>query len=735
MLDYKKHINPLFREIDTIKDFSKVIKETELLKEEYNYLEPVARNIIEQILRDYDRIEKLEKELEKQIEEIQSSSGDDKKDAVTVYNQLLRDLQAKVTKVNLNLETLNSPYFGKIKFFRKQDRKEVISYLGKFGLFDSETKKMLITDWRAPIANLYYQNSGPAENVSFSTPVGKQHGDLTQKRQFEISRTRINNIYDAKTGNVAADEFLLSQLQARVGSKLADIVATIQSQQNEIIREEIDKTIIIQGVAGSGKTTILLHKIAYLLFKHQSEIDPRKSIIIAPNKMFLDYISDVLPSLGIENLEHNTFLFWAKKVLGWDDKYTISTLQEDLEIKEFKGSYNFKLLVEEYFKSFEEDFLENIPSTMRYDIAQKYYDLKEKHKNISMQERVDLAINYAVAQKQFRKNLSEGYVAPIQGMKDQVKVVQDYVKKKYNAYKIYKNMFKFVKKSKFASPEILQKTKKYNERSLVSKGKLSYYKTEDLPPIIWFHFQIFGERDYIKDCVLADEAQDLSPFQILILKQIAKNDNLTLAGDIAQSIIPPFYIKNWEEIIDMLEKESSSLKISYHKLHRCYRTTVEIIEFANKIFRENFPKEFVLPEAVLRHGEKVEYIESDNLDDLIMVINKEFKKDIASLALICRDISHADEVYKKLDEKKDKIERQILNHDEDNYEGGLLILPVEKAKGLEFDTVIIADMTEEKYKQTELDIRLFYVAITRALHKLYIHSPKSKKKSKLLLSQ
>ncbi len=731
MIDHKKHINPLFKEIETIKDFTNVVKDTELLKEEYEYLEPVTLQILEQISRDYKRIEKLEKELEKQILEIQSSTGDDKSEAVSIYNQLLKDLEDKVKKVNLNLETLNVPYFGKIKFLRIPDDKEITSYIGKFGLFNPKTNKMLITDWRAPIANLYYQNSGPTEDISFTSPAGVQKGDLTQKRQFEISRARINNIYDAKTGNVAADEFLLSQLQGRVGKKLQDIVSTIQSQQNEIIREEINKVVIIQGVAGSGKTTILLHKIAYLLFKHQDVISPNRAIIIAPNKMFLDYISDVLPSLGIENLEHNTFLFWAKKVLDWDDKYTISTDTQDLEVKSFKGSYNFKLLLEEYFQTFEEDFLENIPSTMRYDISTRYYDLKQKHPDISMKERVDLAINYAIAQKQFKKNLSEGYVAPVEGVRDKVKLINDYVKSKYSPYKIYKNMFKFIKESKFASPEIIKKIKKYNGKTIVSKGKLSFYKMEDLAPIIWLHFQIFGLSSYVKDCVLADEAQDLSPFQILILKQIAKNDNLTLAGDLAQSIIPPFYIKSWEEVIKMLEEEGDS-NISYHKLHRCYRTTVEITDFANKIFKKQFPKEFVLPEAVLRHGEEVEIIETDDSNKLIEIINKEFNKDIASLALICKDRAHADRIYEELNKHKNQIKRQILSHNEDNYEGGLLVLPIEKAKGLEFDTVIIADMDETNYKKKELDVRLFYVAVTRALHKLYIHVSKSKKKSTLL---
>ncbi len=727
MPDYKRNINPLFKEIADIQDFRNIVKDSKLLEEEYGYLENVVNKIVQEISKEYRGIEKLSQEIEKQIYEIETTTGDDRSDAVSLYNQMLTEMEFKIRNINLKLEKLNSPYFGKIIFKRKPEDKEITSYIGKFALFDFQTKKMLVTDWRAPIANLYYQNSGPQENVSFETPVGKQEGALTQKRQFEIARGRINNIYDAKTGNVAADEFLLSQLKGRVGKKLTDIVATIQSQQNEIIREDINKIVIIQGVAGSGKTTILLHKIAYLLFKHERDIKAHKSLIIAPNKMFLDYISDVLPSLGIDNLEHNTFVFWAKNILKWDEKYTISTTKDDLEVKEFKGSHKFKMLLEEYFKSFEEDLLENIPSTMKHDIAKKYHSLKKEHPDISMKERLDIAINYANSQKQFRKNLSEGYVAPVQGMDEKIKKVQHYLKQKYNPYKIYKNMFQYIPHSQYASKKLLEKLKGYNKRNLVQ----NYYKIEDLAPILWIHFEIYGVKSYKKDYILADEAQDLSPFQILILHKIAKNNNLTLAGDLAQSIIPPFYIKEWEEIISMLKKEGGiKEEISYHKLNKCYRTTIEIIDFANDILKKCFSQKFALPEAVLRHGEPVEYIQND--DELIKKINEEFNKDIASLALICKDVNHANSVYERLNQKKEKIKRQILSHDENNYESGLLVIPVQKAKGLEFDTVIVAEMTDQNYKANEMDTRLFYVAITRALHKLYIHTPKGKRTSALI---
>jgi DNA helicase II / ATP-dependent DNA helicase PcrA len=742
MPNYKKYINPLFEEIENIKNFSKVKKDTKLLKEEYPYLEKTTQILINKILNDYSKLEELNEQLEKIIKQIESTTGDDKEDAVTTYNQMFLKLEDDIEKINRRLSILNSPYFGKIFFQRKKDKdfskKDVTTYIGKFGIFDTEIQKILVTDWRAPIANLYYQNSGPADSVSFNGPTGIQKGNLIQKRQFEINRARLNSIYDAKTGTISADEFLIAQLEARVASKLTDIVATIQKQQNEIIRENIDKPIIIQGVAGSGKTTILLHKIAYLLFTYPKKINPKNSIIIAPNKMFLDYISDVLPSLGIEHLEYNTFLFWSKKVLGWDDRYVISVEKDNLNVKKFKGSYKFKLLLEEYFESFEEDLLENIPNTLKYEIADRYYDLKQRYSEISMTERIELSIDYATAQKQYRKNLKEGFVAPIESMDKKIKDVKEYFKRKMNVYKIYKNMFDYIKENDYLDKELLNEIKKYNKKTIYFEKGYYYYKTEDLPPLLWLHFQFYGYKDYTKDYVLVDEAQDLSPFQILILKQISKNNNLTLAGDLAQAIVPPFHIKTWDDIIEVLRKDDEELKeISLHELHRCYRTTIEIINFTNEIFKKYFTKEFKLPEAVLRHGEEVEFVECENpegLENLIKIINKEFDKDISNLAVICKDIAHANTMFARLKEKQSQIRRNVMSHNENNYESGLLVLPVEKAKGLEFDTVIIAEMTDKHYKVNELDIKLLNVGMTRALHKLYIHTIKSAKGSELLES-
>lgn len=269
---------------------------------------------------------------------------------------------------------------------------------------------------------------------------------------------------------------------------------------------------------------------------------------------------------------------------------------------------------------------------------------------------------------------------------------------------------------------------KYTLEGVVRSGKNKTYRIEDLAPILYLHLKIHGHSEYEKEYVMVDEAQDLSLVQILTLLQIAKNQNITIAGDLAQSIIPPFYIKDWESVINLFSKFNKD-RYSYHQLNRCYRTTLEIIEYSNKIFRNRFPKTYKLPEAVLRHGESIRILEhkknileisEKEVKNLIEIIKKEFEKGSLTCALVCKDKEYAQKTYERLIKYEEYLEKDIVDFTEQDYKTGLLILPVENAKGLEFDTVILLDVNSDTYPDTELSTRLLYVAITRALHRLLI---------------
>lgn len=709
--------------IDQINDFSSIKIKNHTEKEEYPHLEKVTNinaYFCKKIIR---RLKELEIELEKQVEVIEMETDlDARKEAVGVYNKILKNIQDCIVRINRDLSKLDSPYFGKILFeLNIKDRiSQMPVYIGKFALVDQNTYKPLISDWRAPIANIYYENSGPTENLHYNTPSGVKSGNLLQKRQFNISEARFINIYDAKSGNVAADEFLLAQLNKRLGEKLQDIVATIQAQQNDIIRDKINRPIIIQGVAGSGKTTILLHRLAYLFYTYKEYIHPERSLIVGPNKMFLDYIADVLPSLGIDNVEANTYIFWAKNILGWNDKYTLDPSEPDLEIKEYKGSIQFLETVDSYFEEFESDLLENIPYTTKEIVKHRYYELKKTYPNIAMNERLTLALEYSFTQKQFREKRIEALSKKSDFEKEKKKEISKYFNRNTVPIEVYKNMFK--------KGYTTSKIAKYTLPTLTKKGKNHILRIEDIAPILYLHLKIYGTKEYEKEYVMVDEAQDLSVVQIATLLQISRKHNVTIAGDLAQSIIAPFYIKDWNQIIELFKKLNIE-EYSFHQLNRCYRSTVEIIEYGNKIFRDRFPKSYKLPEAVLRHGEDIKTIVHDktidSLDEnrvkeLIDILKKEFAKGSVTCALICRNRKHTKDTYERLSKYEQYLGKEIVDFTLNDYKTGLLILPIEDAKGLEFDTVILLDVNREHYPDSELSTRLLYVAITRALHRLII---------------
>lgn len=723
MQTFEKELNPLYMRVDELADFTSVTPRSDTEKEEYSHLSKVTSLVVSTLQKLLSKLHDLEEELEDQVKRIERETDlDSRVEAVGVYNKILKQIQEYVTRINKELSTLDSPYFGKIVFDTTLNgtRRTLPIYIGKFALVDQDTYKPLISDWRAPIANLYYENSGPSDNLSYLSPSGLKEGNLIQKRQFSISEARIKNIYDAKTGNVAADEFLLAQLTERIGQKLKDIVATIQAQQNDIIREEINKPVIIQGVAGSGKTTILLHRLAYLFYAHKEQIRPERTLLIAPNKMFLDYISDVLPSLGVEHVEANTYMFWAKNILGWNETYILYPGEENLKYKEYKGSIDFITKLEEYLKEFESELLDNVPYVRKDIVERRYYELKKTYPYITMSERLTLALEFAFAQKQFREQRTGYFTDTLDKDMEKRKEITKYFTQKTLPIEIYRNMFKKGYLEKDIS--------KYTLEGVKRDGKQKTFRMEDLAPILFIHLQIHGHKEHEKDYIMVDEAQDLSLVQILTLLQIAKNRNITIAGDLAQSIIPPFYIKDWKQVITLFDKWNIE-KYSYHQLNRCYRTTVEVIEYANKIFKNRFPDSYKLPEAVLRHGEDIRILSDSKkiiemndkeIKGFVEIIKKEFEKGSVSCALICREKEQARMIYNKLKDYEPYLERDIVDYSSSDYKTGLLVLPVEDAKGLEFDTVIIVDVNEQTYPDTELSTRLLYVAITRALHRLVI---------------
>lgn len=720
MIDFFKYLSPIYYKIDDIADLEKYSpseKEFQIelphLKETIGYLDSQVRSYIK-------TLKELSIELEKYIEVIEAETGDDKDAATKDYNKLLSHIKNHVNKTNLHLQTLSSPYFGKLVFKNSETKRTTTTYIGKTAVFNNNDLQLLVSDWRSPIANLYYEEAGPTKDCKFQTPAGIQKGDLLEKKQFIINNGRFNYISDIKSGNKSMDAFLEIHLRERTGKQLEDIVATIQRDQNKIIREEKDIPVIIQGVAGSGKTTILLHKIAYLIFAYKEELDQSDFLVIAPNKTFIEYISNVLPTLGVYNIQINTFLFWAFSILNWDKKYLIYN-ESDLSINKFKGSIQYYHVIKQLFEAYENKILNNIHDPLREKIKTRYYQLKETTNNISFKERLEIAIEYAFNQR-LMKEADFSRKKYIRGRKTKI-LNQLNLKSAYSTYRILlhdKTLLENIDKTILPSnwDKIVKNTLIYLQPS----SQIKRYALHDLAPLIWLQSQLDNTLNFQKELILADEAQDLSEFQIFVLGLFVKKQNLILAGDIAQGIKKPTFIHSWAKVENMLKDELGFSNISYHELSKCYRTTIEIIDYIHRNLKSNFLERFTVPQAVIRHGEPVKEIATNNwkdkkskLENLLTELSEKNKG--GTIAVLTKKQTTANQIKDYLENTSLKF--QIANDEEENYTTGIHIMTIENAKGLEFDSVILADYNEKYYAQLS-DQKLLYVGLTRALHRLIV---------------
>ncbi|MCA9376586.1 UvrD-helicase domain-containing protein [Candidatus Nomurabacteria bacterium] len=732
MQDFYQYLNPIHSSLERISDTSDLSPKNPLEKVEFEYLKDVILPLAEDLKAGVSHIDNLSEQIEHMIWVIDNETGDDKTEAIGLYNKLIQQMQDLVDRLNRLFDILDTPYFGKVIFERKAgegfSKTTMPAYIGKFGYFDKSTGKALISDWRSPIANLYYNNSGPQKGVSFVSPVGTQHGDLTEKLQFDVSMGRIREIYKTESGNIAVDEFLLKELKQRSGEKLKEIVSTIQAQQNNIIRADIDSPLLIQGVAGSGKTTIILHRMAYLMYAYPEKILPKRSLVIAPNKLFIDYISDVLPSLGVKGMQQNTYLFWSRELVALSDKHVIDDT-EPIEVKSIKGSILYYEHIKSYLEQFIEKFFANMPTTAAPYVEESFYEIREKHPELPFKELVDLAVESVFSTRTLNRSFSES-LSRSGADKEREKHIKDYIRSNLNVYNIYLASFKdkHPNNTPLTNEQWMLITRASTQTTRKNKGFMGY-ATSDLAPLVMIRDFLFGTLNDMYDHILIDEAQDLSPFQIATLVVHAKKGNVTIAGDTAQSIIPPFHYKEWSGLIEFLSN-IAGLEVQYHDLNKSYRSTQQIIEFSTKILASEFPKTYKLPEAVLRTGDDVIIDRTDDIikndpeafKSLLKAIKEEIETKAPSVAVICRDDIHSDLLYSLI--SQEDLGLQVYSHQMENFHDGIQVLPVRMAKGLEFSSVIVVDLAKEFYDNEE-EARLLYVSFTRALHRLRIIAPKS----------
>ncbi len=667
----------------------------------------------------------------------------------------------------------NKPYFARIDFKEKNENKIESLYIGKISVLDSETQESIIVDWRAPISNLYYD--GRIGNSSYKSPEGIIEGEISLKRQYFIENQILQKFSDIDLK--ATDELLQVALEEKADDRLKNIVATIQGDQNAIIRADINKPLIVQGVAGSGKTTIALHRIAYLIYTYEKEFNPDNFMIIAPNKFFLNYISNVLPDLGVENVKQYTFEDLAYEIIGKrlkisDSNEKLVTIVNkefddinkgnvDIIIQEskYKSSIKFKSVIDDFLSMIEENYLpkkdfilENI-RIMRYENMQKLF--LDTYKNLTFIRRIEeikkhvfskirnnsLKIEEAIKKQRTLKinqMLKENITSEEKTQKrleifeetekilkmlykEDMKIVDFYFNEieKIDSFEYYKKFISEYIYDVIQNKELANYLVKNTLQNLQNK-EIAF---EDLAPIMYIHYKIYGAKVNTKlRHVIIDEAQDYGEFQFSVLKTILNSSSMTILGDIAQGV--HFYrgIENWEEFTQVEFPNEDTI---YLTLDKTYRTTKEIMNKANEVI-DKLPereKKFIVKGIpVIDRKDSIKLYKKETEEEIIKSIAEKLdeylKIGFKSIAIIGKDMNECKKIKKSIS-KYSNLPKLIQSKDSE-YNAGISIVPSYLAKGLEFDSVILYNVNDKNYAETSLDTKLLYVAMTRAMSKLDI---------------
>lgn len=673
------------------------------------------------------------------------------------------------------MKARKKPYFSRIDF-REQGRERVDSiYIGKTSLYRAEDEIPLIVDWRAPIANVYYE--GRIGETSYESEGVTQQGELLLKRQFTIDNGELKEILDVDI--TTNDAFLQAALEGSAEDKLKDIASTIQAEQNRVIRADMAKPLIVQGAAGSGKTTIALHRIAYFIYTYEKLFDPESFMIIAPNRLFINYISEVLPELGVEKVVQTTFIDLMADLVGTKYKLMdpstklIDLIHASADVEStnamnlmkwasaFKGSICFKEIVDAYVKDIvsrftpSEDFsLEGHVIVAQERIEQMitesvsylplYKSVNEIKKTLKTQLKLHTAELSDTTQNKYDRQIRKLWNTVEPSEERRLKIVHLIDTRDKRLEEIREASRTLVRKylAKFPRVDLLNCYKelvcsemlmhRYSKQPLQSEqvAHLCRFSAdllarkrlelEDYAPLVYLKHRLMGfESDLGIRSVVIDEAQDFSIFQLVSLKAIFNTEMFTLLGDISQGIHSYRGIQNWADVQEHVFKTKDS---NYMTLIQSYRTTIEVMELANVVITKLNNPQIVLASPVIRHGEKPEIHIYQTEKPLLKSLEKKIrhlqKENFKSIAIICKTKDECSCVEKHLVHAKG-IDALLLSEVEDHYEAGVVIVPSYLAKGLEFDVVLIVNL-QEQYREEELDIKLLYVAMTRALHRLCI---------------
>ncbi|WP_209124684.1 RNA polymerase recycling motor HelD [Alkalihalobacillus sp. BA299] len=658
---------------------------------------------------------------------------------------------------------MHSPYFGRVDFLETGESDSERVYIGTSSFVDKNGVDFYVYDWRAPISSLYY-DYGPGV-AQYDTPGGTVNGMMKVKKQYIIRNGTLLHMFD--TGITIGDEMLQTVLGAQADAQMKSIVATIQKEQNQIIRNEKGKLLIVQGVAGSGKTSAALQRVAYLLYRYRDTLTAENIVLFSPNSMFNSYVSSVLPELGEENMQQTTFQEYLEYRLGntftIEDPFSqmefVLTRSKDKSYEvgiagiQLKSSILFMQIIDQYLTLLKEDGIifkgfkfrgqvlfsrslikdyfysldKSLPIPNRMNMTAEW--LLKELRNFELLERKEEWVEremelldkeaYLKAYHKLLKTTQtnnefydfdrEKEILTAIIVKKRLKKIRKFIQNLQfiNVRATYLQLFR---KMEYVKSFLGQLPHLWPEicSSTIENIEQHHLRYEDATPFLYLKGRLEGlQVNTSIRHVFIDEAQDYSPFQFAFIKSLFPRGKMTVLGDLNQSIYAHSSVNSFDALRYLFNLDD----IEQYKLTRSYRSTYQIVEFTKQIIDANI-------DPFNRQGEPPNVHLAVNSQELhSKIINRIYTlqtKGHKTIAIICKTAEETENVYNSLN---DIVSLRVITKHTTGYEAGVLVIPSYLAKGVEFDAVIIYDASSDKYSR-ESERNLFYTACTRAMHSL-----------------
>lgn len=629
----------------------------------------------------------------------------------------------------------NKPYFGRVDFTREGADHPEKYYIGKVSLYRKDNEEPIIIDWRSPLANIYYE--GRLGVISYQSEDGEEKGHLELKRQYIIEEGELEEIRDIDI--TTRDELLQKSLAEKADKRLNDIVATIKAEQNKVIRADLQKPMIVQGVAGSGKTTIALHRLSYFIYTHADKVSPDKMMILAPNNMFIHYIAESLPELGVENIKQTTFRDYVFECLGKRLKMTDANeklkqlIDPEIEnkaslewISALKGSSRFETILKRYMKDIRNHY---VPDEDIYIGNFHLYSAKRLRKRfVKDYQYLPFRSRQNKIEDLLKKNFQNGKKKILQAIEENFEQKYDAINSKYSDPEVRrKKMVQLVENKEKRTDEVKSQTKRIITdymKKFPKKKTVDYYQElmtnaellrkyagddlseeqltiltthaqqtvqknlfdiEDLAPLLYIQTYLNGIPDDLKmKNIVIDEGQDYSLFQIRALRKANGTNLFTILGDLSQGIHEYRGTRDWNTII-----EQALPKANHLSLQKSYRTTIEIMTLANSILAK-LDHDLPAAEPVVRHGGKPIFQAVDSKKAATAVLTgqlRQLKKDYTSIAIIGKTEKECRWIHRELN-RHPELTVQLLEANDD-IDSNIVVIPS-------------------------------YVAMTRGMHRLHL---------------